>query len=128
MVSYLPSGQPVGDVAAAMEAAVADVSSGEVTRAVRDSSTPVGRVSEGDWMGLIGGDVAVIEPELDDALTGLLARLVSGDAEIVTMIVGVDADRAVTEAARAWLEEEYPLDVEVVDGGQPLYPYLVSVE
>lgn len=128
MVSYLPSGQPVGDVAAAMESAVADVSSGEVTRAVRDSSTPVGRVSEGDWMGLIGGDVAVIEPELDDALTGLLARLVSGDAEIVTMIVGVDADRAVTEAARAWLEEEYPLDVEVVDGGQPLYPYLVSVE
>ena len=46
----------------------------------------------------------------------------------MTIITGADADRAVTDAARAWLEEEYDLEVEVVDGSQPLYPYLVSVE
>jgi DAK2 domain fusion protein YloV len=128
MISYLPSGQAVGVVAFAMEAAMDDVAAGEITRAVRDAATPAGPVKEGDWMGLIDGDVAVIDAELDEALTGLLARLAEGDREIVTIITGADADRAVTEAARAWLEEEYDLEVEVVDGSQPLYPYLVSVE
>jgi len=128
MISYLPSGQEVGVVAFAMDSAMDDVAAGEITRAVRDAATPAGPVTEGDWMGLIDGDVAVIDAELDEALTGLLALLAGGDREIVTIITGADADRAVTEAARAWLEEEYDLEVEVVDGSQPLYPYLVSVE
>ncbi len=128
MVSYLPSGQAIAVVAFAMEAAMDDVATGEITRAVREAATPVGRVREGDWMGLIDGDVAVIESDIDEALTELLTRLAEGDREIVTIITGAEADRAVTGAARAWLEEEYDLEVEVVDGGQPLYPYLVSVE
>ena len=128
MVSYLPSGKTIGVVASNMESAMGDVASGEITRAVRASNTPAGPVREGDWMGLIGGDVAVIEDELDEALTGLLALQAEGDREIVTIITGAEADRAVTEAAAAWLEEEYHLVVEVVSGGQPLYPYLVSVE
>jgi DAK2 domain fusion protein YloV len=128
MVSYLPSGQSIDEVAAAMRAAMSEVTSGEITRAVRDSTTPAGPVVEGDWMGLHDGDVAVVETELDEALTGLLQLLVTGDAEIVSIITGTDADRAVTEAATAWLEEEYEVQVEVVPGSQPLYPYLLSVE
>jgi DAK2 domain fusion protein YloV len=128
MISYLPSGKPIGEVAAAMRTAMGEVAGGEITRAVRASNTPAGPVSEGDWLGLIKGDVVVIEAELHDALTGLLARLGLDNGEIVTLITGSDADRAVTSAARAWLEEEFDLEVEVVDGGQPLYPYLVSVE
>lgn len=128
MVSYLPSGQAIGVVAFGMESAMDDVASGEITRAVRESNTPAGQVREGDWMGLIGGEVAVIDAELDEALTGLLAQLAVGEREIVTIITGAEADRAVTEAAEAWLEEEYDLEVEVVPGSQPLYPYLVSVE
>lgn len=128
MVSYLPAGQAIGVVAFGMETAMEEVASGEVTRAVRASSTPAGPVREGDFMGLVGGDVTVIDAELDEALSGLLAKLVAGDVEIVTIITGAEADRAVTEAARAWLEEEYELEVEIVEGGQPLYPYLVSAE
>jgi len=128
MVSYLPTGKAIDEVATAMESAMGDVASGEVTRAVRDSSTPAGQVRSGDWMGLVDSEVAVIESELDEALTGLLAKLAAGDREIVTIITGADADQAVTEAARAWLEEEYDLEVEVVAGTQPLYPYLLSVE
>ena len=128
MVSYLPTGQPIGAVASGMHSALGDVASGEVTRAVRDSNTPAGRVHEGDWMGLVDGDVAVIDTELNAALTGLLKQLATGDVEIVTILTGTEADRAVTAAAQAWLEEEYDVDVEVVAGNQPLYPYLVSVE
>ena len=111
-----------------MRSAMGDVSSGEITRAVRDSTTPAGAVGEGDWMGLRDGDVAVVEAELFDALTGLLELLLDGDAEIVSIITGLEADRAVTEATTAWLEEEYDVEVEVVPGSQPLYPYLLSVE
>jgi DAK2 domain fusion protein YloV len=128
MVSYLPTGQPIGAVASGMHSAMGDVASGEVTRAVRDSNTPAGRVHEGDWMGLVDGDVAFIDTELNAALTGLLKQLATGDVEIVTIITGTEADLAVTAAAQAWLEEEYDVDVEVVAGNQPLYPYLVSVE
>ena len=128
MVSYLPSGKPIEEVAAAMESAVADVTGGEVTRAVRDSTTPAGPVKKDDWLGLIDGDVAVADADLDETLTSLLQRLVTSEAEIVTIITGADADGAVTGAAGAWLEEEFGVEVEVVAGGQPLYPYLVSVE
>jgi hypothetical protein len=128
MVSYLPSGQSISEVASAMQAAMGDVSSGEVTRAVRDSSTPAGSVSEGEWMGLRDGDIAVVEADLDEALTGLLQLLLTDDAEIVSIITGAEADRAVTDSTTAWLEEEYDVEVEVVSGSQPLYPYLLSVE
>ena len=128
MVSYLPTGQSIDEVASAMHSAMGDVSSGEVTRAVRDSTTPAGAVVEGDWMGLLDGDVAVVETGLDEALTGLLGLLLADDAEIVSIITGAEADRAVTRAAAAWLEEEYNVEVEVVSGSQPLYPYLLSVE
>ena len=128
MISYLPSGKPIGEVASAMHTAMGEVASGEITRAVRASTTPAGPVRAGDWLGLSKGDVVVIEAELHDALNGLLARLGLDEGELVTLITGADADRVVTSSARAWLEEEYDLEVEVVDGGQPLYPYLVSVE
>ncbi len=128
MVSYLPSGEPIEAVAGAMEAAMREIASGEVTRAVRDSRTPAGPVREGDWLGLVHGDVAVIDPALDEALTGLLTRLAGAEREIATIITGLEADETVTEAVRAWLEEEHDLEVQVVPGLQPLYPYLVSIE
>jgi dihydroxyacetone kinase-like predicted kinase len=63
------------------------------------------------------------------ALLALLDEVVEGHHEIVTMIVGADADAAVTEAAGAWLAEERPdTDLQVVEGGQPVYPYLIGAE
>jgi len=59
----------------------------------------------------------------------LLDEVVEGHHEIVTMIVGADADAAVTEAAGAWLAEERPdTDLQVVEGGQPVYRYLIGAE
>jgi dihydroxyacetone kinase-like predicted kinase len=60
---------------------------------------------------------------------GLLARLVDGDHEIVTIITGLDATAEQTAEIAAWLEGEHPeVDVEVHHGGQPLYPYYFGVE
>ena len=124
---------PAADVdtnAVAMVEAGTRVAWGEVTRAVRDAaSTPAGPVSEGDWLGLDHGQIAVVAPDLAGATTGLVDRLVSGAHEVVTLIEGDGAEQDVTEKVTAWLAEHRPdAGVDVHSGGQPLAAYLISAE
>jgi hypothetical protein len=112
-----------------MSAAASRVLSGEVTRAVRASTTDAGPVSEGDYLGLAGSKIVVVAPGLGDAATALLASLVTEDHEIVTIIEGDGASAAATRRITEWLSEHRPsASAEVHHGGQPLYPYLFSVE
>jgi dihydroxyacetone kinase-like predicted kinase len=105
------------------------VVSGEVTRAVRDSVTDAGAVKEGEYLGLAASKIAVVAPTLADAAVELLGRLVGEDAEIVTIIEGEGASAATTRHLTEWLAEHHPdAAAEVHHGGQPLYPYLFSVE
>ncbi len=124
---------PEGDAdanASAMRAAAASVVSGEITRAVRDSSADVGPINNGDYLGLTRNDgIVVVCPSLPDACTQLLDRLIVSTHEIVTIIEGEGATVGVTRHITEWLAEHH-LDVaaEVHNGGQPLYPYYFGVE
>ena len=129
IVANRPDAADADALAAAMAEAALAVRSGEITRAVRDSDTPIGRVRAGDWLGIADGQVGVASTEAAQTLTALLADLVAADAEIVTLLTGEDADAATLASAAAWMERHRPdAEFEVVEGGQPLYPYLVSVE
>jgi hypothetical protein len=114
----------------AMRHAAEAIEAGEVTRAVRASQTPAGPVAEGDWLGIARGDgIVAIAPDVVGAATALLDRLVDDGRELVTILCGTDAEEDATAAIVAWLEEHRPgVEVEVHDGGQPLYPYLFGVE
>tara|TARA_B100000700_G_scaffold230530_1_gene254908 strand:- start:1089 stop:2681 length:1593 start_codon:yes stop_codon:yes gene_type:complete len=128
LLAYDPQGTADGN-REAMAAVAATVVSGEVTVAVRDAGSDVGEIREGDHLGLSGGRVRVVAGSAFEALTGLLDDLVDDDHEIVTVISGEDAEAETTAAALAWLEAERPgVEVEVHNGGQPLYPYYVGVE
>jgi len=128
LLAYDPEGT-AEDNLTSMAGAADAVVAGEVTVAVRDSSGDMGEITEGDHLGLTGGKVRVVADTAFDATTGLLAELVEEDHEIVTVIAGEDADEATTAAVVAWLATEHPgLDVEVHDGGQPLYPYYLGIE
>jgi len=128
LLSYDPQGT-ANDNRDAMADAVASVVAGEVTVAVRDSGSDVGDIHEGDYLGLSDGRVRVVAGSAFDALTGLLDALVEEDHEIVTLIAGEGAEEATTAAAVAWLQTERSgVEVEVHEGGQPLYPYYVGVE
>jgi dihydroxyacetone kinase-like predicted kinase len=112
-----------------MTRAASRVVSGEVTRAVRDSVTDAGPVKEGEYLGLTGSKIAVVAPTLADAAVDLLATIVGEDAEIITLIEGEGASPATTRHLTEWLAEHRPdAAAEVHHGGQPLYPYLFSVE
>jgi DAK2 domain fusion protein YloV len=113
------------DMAAATEGLVA----GEVTQAVRAFGSSVGHIAEGDWIGLGPGGIEAFAADAAGAAIGLLDALVDDTSELVTLIEGEQARPEDTEAIRAWLAEHRPdAEVEVHDGGQPLYPYLVGIE
>ena len=117
------------DNAAAMADAAGGVVSGEVTRAVRSSSTEAGPVAEGDWLGLSDGRVHAVAPDGPGAATRLLDGLVTGAHELVTVVVGEGASDRDTLAVTAWLAEHRPAAaVEVHHGGQPLYHWLFAIE
>jgi len=115
--------------AAAMESTARKVVPGEVTRAVRDSETSAGSVRTGDWLGLSRDGIEVVGDTLSDAACRLLELLVGEDHDLVTIIEGEGSGAADTRRITEWLKESRPLvETEVHHGGQPLYPYLFSIE
>ncbi|HSZ37595.1 MAG TPA: DAK2 domain-containing protein [Acidimicrobiales bacterium] len=123
---------PAADVetnAAAMTESAARVVPAEVTRAVRDSTTDVGEVHEGDWIGISRDGVVAIADNIVVCTRLLLSRLLDDSHELVTLIEGEGARVADTRRIEEWLSEEYPdVALEVHQGGQPLYPYLLGIE
>jgi len=123
---------PQSDCAANQESmaeAAGRVVAGEVTQSVRDSDGEAGPIREGDWLGLSRSGIEVVAASLFEAASGLLEKLVTDDHEIVTVIEGDGVKAADTRRLTEWLSEHRPLVAhEVHHGGQPLYPYLFSIE
>ncbi|HSP29200.1 MAG TPA: hypothetical protein VLN74_11675, partial [Ilumatobacteraceae bacterium] len=118
------------DNAAEMSEAAASVVTGEITRAVRDSTSAAGLIVEGDWLGLVHGDgVVAVAPSVEGAAMALLDSIVGDAAELVTVVTGADADADVTGQIVGWLgDHRGNIQIDVHHGGQPLYPYLFGVE
>jgi hypothetical protein len=113
-----------------MGAAAEGVATGEITRAVRDSTSAAGPVTAGDVIGLVRSEgVVATSDTVGAAAIALLEALVDDERELVTVLTGADADQATTAAIVQWLADHRPgVQVEVHRGGQPLYPYLFGVE
>ncbi len=113
-----------------MTEAAASVATGEVTQAVRDSNSDVGPIREGDWIGIVKGEgIAAVGGSSHEVSTRLLEVLLTQEAELLTIVVGTDADAHSTGAILGWLSDEHSdVQVELHEGGQPLYPYLFGVE
>jgi uncharacterized protein len=128
LMGYDPEA-PAADNAKEMTALSANVVAGEVTRAVRDSTSDAGPIAEGDYLGIARDGIRVVAKSAGAAATELLGQLVSDDHEIVTVIEGDGSSAADTRAITEWLGEHHPgVQPEVHHGGQPLYPYLFGVE
>jgi DAK2 domain fusion protein YloV len=128
LMGYDPEA-PADENAKEMTDLAAAVVAGEVTQAVRSSTSDVGPIAQGDFLGLARDGIKVVEPTLGEATTGLLDLLVGEHHEIVTVIEGEGATAADTRRITEWLGEHRPdAAVEVHHGGQPLYPYLFGVE
>jgi hypothetical protein len=128
LLAYDPAAD-VGTNASAMSESAARVVPAEVTRAVRNSTTDVGEVHEGDWIGISRDGVVAIADNVVVCTRLLLSRLLDDTHELVTLIEGEGARVADTRRIEEWLSEEHPdVALEVHQGGQPLYPYLLGIE
>ena len=128
LLAYDPAAS-ASDNAQSMSASSAHVIAGEVTKAVRDTATEAGEVHDGDWIGLDAKGVVSVADSIAVAAIGLLAKLVSPDHELLTIIEGEGSTPANTRRITEYVGDELTnLTVEVHHGGQPLYPYLFGIE
>ena len=105
------------------------VESGEITTAVRESKSEIGEIKKGDFLGLQKGKVTVIAETIVEAAKNLLNEMIDDEHEIVTLVAGEDSNEKETDQIVAWVCAEHEeLEVEVHEGGQPLYHYYIGIE
>jgi hypothetical protein len=112
-----------------MTEAFANVKTGQVTYAVRDTSIDGVEIHKDDFMALAEGKIVLSTPALKDAAQKVITDLVDEDGEIVTVIYGEDTTEENASELVKFIEENYPeVEVELFNGKQGLYPYIISVE
>ena len=111
-----------------MSASLGDVVSGSVTTAVRDTTIDGLEIHENDNLGMVDGKIVVSNPDMMETLEETFAHMLDEDSEIVTIYVGEDgSEELANELAQALAEKYEDVEVEIHQGGQPVYPYLFSV-
>lgn len=106
-----------------------NVVSGQVTVAVRDTAIDGVSISKDDYMGIIEGKIKIAKPSREEVTVETLRQMISEDSEIVTIILGEDAELAEAENIAAAIEADFEdVEVEIHEGNQPVYPYILSVE
>ncbi len=102
---------------------------GAVTVAVRQAVTTAGICQIGDVLGLVDGDIVEIEPTVKQAGEAIIRRMLERGGELLTIVAGQEADEALLDAVSAAAEAVSPeVEIEIVHGGQPLWPLIVGLE
>ena len=128
MISFSPeiSGE---ENLAAMEEAISLVKTGQITYAVRDTRVDEKEIHQGDAMGVGDHGILAVGEDRTEVSLATVEAMITEDSEVISVYYGggVEADEA--EALSSALEEKYPdMDIELVEGGQPIYYYIISVE
>ena len=113
----------------AMKESLSAVKSGQVTFAVRDTKIDGIDIAKDDFMGIADGKIVVSEKDRLEVAKSLLSTMITEDDEIVTVIYGEDAEQEEAENLVAYLEEQFEdVEVELHEGKQPIYAYIMAVE
>lgn len=128
LLAFDPS-KALEDNVADMTASLSDVVSGSVTLAVRDTTIDGLDIHENDFLGMVDGSIVVSNPDMAATLKTTFDHMIDEDSEIVTIFIGEDGSSEVAQGLADYLEEKYEdIEVELHQGDQPVYPYLMSVE
>ncbi|MBO5873285.1 MAG: DAK2 domain-containing protein, partial [Clostridia bacterium] len=118
------------DNAIAMQDTINSVSTGQITFAARDSDFDGKQIKKGELLALDNGKIVFTETELEACLVRLTKQLIKRDSSFVTLFYGEDVTDEQAEALNAILNEKFGDKVEftLVNGGQPVYYFIISVE
>lgn len=128
MFSYNPE-STIEENQAMMEDSLEYVSNGQITVAVRDTKFNDLDIKKGNYMGIIDGEITVLDQDLVGASIKMIGKMINDETENVTIIYGSDSsmDEA-QKVSEAVYEIDDEIEVEVHEGNQPIYPLIVSVE
>ena len=128
MLAYNPA-QTIEENKALMTESSQTVVSGQITYSIRDTEIDGVSITKDDYMGLIDGKIVLSEPSIETALTNTIERIINDDMELITIIIGEDGDTELAEAVAAKIEAAHSdVEIEFVQGDQPVYHYILSAE
>lgn len=111
-----------------MNSAVTNVTTGQVTYAIKDTSFDGINITAGDYMGIKEKEIVISTKDLIEATKTLIDSMVDDDSAIVTLLYGEGVSEEHVEKITSYIEENYDIDVEVLNGGQPVYIFIIGVE
>lgn len=111
-----------------MEEAVGRIKTGQITYAVRDTVVEGREIHNGDYMGLLEKDIVLTDTDKVQAACRLIDEMCDDESEIITLIQGSDASDEECEAVQQYIDEHYDVDVDVQNGEQPVYCFMIGVE
>ena len=128
LVNYIPD-HSAEENKEQMMAEIENVKTGQVTYAVRDTEIDGKTIKQNDFMGIGDKSILSVGTDLRATTLGMVDAMVDEDSAIVSIYFGSDSDEDSANELAAAIEEKYPdVEVEVNDGGQPIYYYVISVE
>ncbi|MBQ5660757.1 MAG: DAK2 domain-containing protein [Lachnospiraceae bacterium] len=128
LISFSPEAGPEENLENMVEE-MGRVHTGQITYAVRNTNIDGMEIREGDIMGIGDSGMLAVEQDVETAVLKTLERMVDEDSELISVYFGADVEEADAEALLEQIEEAYPdCEVELNNGGQPVYYYLLSVE
>lgn len=111
-----------------MNEAIARVHTGSVTYAIKDTSVDGKQIHQGDFMGIFEKDIVNTSKDKVQATCELLDKMLDSDCEIVTLIRGSDATEEECRSVEEHISANHSVDVDVENGGQPVYSFIIGVE
>ena len=116
--------------AIAMQKAAEAIATGQVTFAARDSDFDGHKIKQGEIMAMTGGKISFVDTDVEKATMKLIKSMIKRDSEFVTVIYGEGITETQAAALEEQLNEKFGSKVEItfVNGGQPVYYYIISVE
>ena len=128
LINFIPE-QSAKENEARMNEEIANVKTGQVTYAVRDTVIDDKEIHEGDYMGIGDAGILAVNTDIQAVFLDMIAEMVDEDSAIVSIYYGADVTEADAEALSSAVEEKFSdLEVELQMGGQPVYYYIASVE
>ena len=128
LVNFIPD-YSVKDNANNMTQEIQNVKTGQVTYAVRDTEMDGFNIHENDYMGIGDKTILAVGTDLAQTTLDMVEAMIDEDSAIISIYVGADSDEEkANELSDAIMEKHPDLEVEINNGGQPVYYYLISVE
>ncbi|UUD34786.1 DAK2 domain-containing protein [Mycoplasmopsis caviae] len=104
------------------------VTTGEITQAIRSTKIDNVKIKEGQYIGITDGKILVSENNYIDAAKKLIKKTINDDHELVTVYYGNDASDVDANEIKNFLESHYDVEVEIVNGNQPNYHFIIGFE